>query len=83
MSGDGDRTAIEDPRLDVLDNIAKFLDRFPDPIIANQVRAALKASSQFVKKVKRAFEDTDFYEVITTPRLLTWKRTMSKSATST
>jgi hypothetical protein len=62
VSGDEDWATIVHPTLEILDNITKFLDGFPDPIIANQVRDALKTSSYFIKAVKKAFESTDFFD---------------------
>lgn len=60
VSGDGDWAAIVHPRLEILSNISQFLDRFPDPIIANQVRSALTHSSSFVEAIKEKFEETEF-----------------------
>jgi PIN domain len=62
ISGDGDWATIQNPRLEIIDQVAKFLDRFPDPIIANAVRGALKSTNSFAERVKRAFEETTFYD---------------------
>jgi hypothetical protein len=62
VSGDGDWAGVTHPALEVLDNIARFLDRFPDPIVANQIRTALRASAGFAKALKKAFEDLTFYD---------------------
>ena len=62
VSGDGDWATIAHPTLEILDNITKFLDRFPNPIIANQLREMLMTSSYFNKAVKNAFEGAEFYD---------------------
>ena len=62
VSGDSDWGGIQSPSLEVLNNVAKFLYRFPDPIVANKVRRALMDSSRFVDAVREAFENTPFYD---------------------
>ncbi len=62
VSGDGDWAGISDPRLEVLDTIAKFLDRFPDPIVANTIRRKVADSYGIHKAVREAFEAEYFYD---------------------
>jgi hypothetical protein len=62
VSGDRDWATIVHPKLEILDNIAKFLERFPDHIIAEQLRDALKKSTYFIEAVKKAFEETKLYD---------------------
>jgi len=60
VSGDGDWATVVHPTLQILDNVTKFLDQFPDPIIANKVRTALRDSSYLIKRLKEQFEETKF-----------------------
>lgn len=62
VSGDGDWGGVTDPEFEVVDNVAKYLARFPDPNIAKIVREAVQYSSDVVKAVTREFERLDFYD---------------------
>ena len=55
VSGDSDWGAVEDKHLEILDTVAKFLNRFPDPIIANEIRAALTGSKYLEKRLMEEF----------------------------
>jgi len=60
ISGDTDWSGVNTPQIEVLDHIAKFLARFPDPILARKLLELLQEQIDIKKKVKKAFEDLEF-----------------------